>query len=107
MLRDAPNLCFHTDGGFVMGRRGTNAAQIGPLVATNGDVAERLLYAALGVLGESPAFVDVPLCNSAADALSTRLGFKKQRELIRQYRGPNRYPGDCRKIYGIAGPELG
>lgn len=107
VLRDSPELCFQTDGGFVMGRRGTLATQIGPLVATDAAVAERLLRAALNSLGNAPALIDVPLCNAAADSLSTRLGFEKQRELIRQYRGPNRFPGNYQGIFAIAGPELG
>lgn len=107
LLRDAPELCFQTDGGFVMGRHGANATQIGPLVANHPEAAERLLAAALGAVGDAAALIDVPLCNAAADALSKRHGFEAQRELIRQYRGPNRHPGDREKIFAIAGPELG
>src|ERR1051326_1198836 len=43
LLRDAPEFCLQTDGGFVMGRRGTIAPQIGPLVARDIAIAETLL----------------------------------------------------------------
>lgn len=107
LLREAPELCFQTDGGFVMGRRGTIATQIGPLVATDSAVAERLATATLRAIGDSSAIMDVPLNNPAADKLSANLGFQTQRELIRQYRGPNRYPGEPLRIFAIGGPELG
>ena len=107
LLRDAPDLCFQTDGGFVMGRRGATATQIGPLVASDAAVAEKLLLAALSAAGNAAVLLDVPLCNKRADFLSTKLGFAKQRELIRQYRGPNHSPGDYGQIFAIAGPELG
>lgn len=107
LLRDAPELAFQTDGGYVMGRRGTNAAQIGPLVALSVETAEFLLVAALRVAGGATTLIDVPMCNDNAVGLSARFGFARQRELIRQYRGPNRFPGDPQRVYGIAGPELG
>lgn len=107
LLRDAPELALQTNGGYVMGRRGANATQIGPLVAPSEAVAERLLLAALGAAGNVPTLIDVPVPNREADALSTRHGFTQQRELIRQYRGPNRFPGKVSAIFGIAGPELG
>jgi hypothetical protein len=107
LLRNTPGLCFQTDGGFVMGRPGATATQIGPLVATDRLAAERLLHAVLRLIPEGPALLDVPLCNAEADQLSTRLGFQKQRELIRQYRGPNCFPGDYRSIFASAGPDLG
>jgi GNAT superfamily N-acetyltransferase len=107
LLRDAPDLCFQTDGGFVMGRRGMTATQIGPWVAENESVAERLLCAVLDAIGNAPVILDVPMCNRRADFLSTKFGFQKQRELIRQHRGPNSHPGDPSQVFGIAGPELG
>ncbi|MSR65646.1 MAG: GNAT family N-acetyltransferase [Verrucomicrobiae bacterium] len=107
LLRDAPEYCFQTDGGFVMGRRGTTAAQIGPLVARNTAAAERLLANVLRSVGNSPVILDVPMCNQAAVALSARVGFQKQRELIRQVRGTNRFPGDLQQIFGITDTELG
>jgi len=107
LLRDSPELCFQADGGFVMGRRGTTATQIGPLVAADAVVAERLLLTALQAIGSAPVILDVPLCSPAGDALSKRLGFQTQRELIRQYRGPNRFPGQVQGVFAIAGPELG
>lgn len=92
--------------GFVLGRDGREAGQIGPLVANGEAVAQVLLAAALG-RGGAPVYVDL------ADHATTLSGwletheFVFQRPFTRMVHGPDPAPGDGRRVFLVAGPELG
>ena len=92
--------------GFVLGREGREARQIGPLVARDESTAMALLQSAL-------AAVAAPLYADAADH-APRLqewllaqGFVFQRPFTRMVHGGERAPGNEKLVYLVAGPELG
>jgi GNAT superfamily N-acetyltransferase len=97
--------------GFVLGRPGRVATQIGPLVATDAPTAVALLDAALAAV-PGPALADVPDAQAdLRDALAAR-GFAAQRpfvRLVRAGRGARApvAPGDPSLVRLVAGPELG
>jgi ribosomal protein S18 acetylase RimI-like enzyme len=92
--------------GFVLGRDGREACQIGPLVAVNAEAARRLLARALSSI-EGPAYVDVVDREPPLVAWIESLGFAFQRPFTRMVRGAPRAPGDETLVFCPAGPELG
>ncbi len=97
--------------GYVLGRDGRQACQIGPLVAADDDIATALLSDALaGVPG--PVFMD--LCGHRSALRHTWLarGFEPQRPFTRMVWAPaavktHKAPGDPAPCVLVAGPELG
>ncbi len=92
--------------GFVLGRDGHEAQQIGPLVCDDPVLVPALLDAALSSI-EGPIYLDAadhhgPLL----DALAER-GFAEQRPFTRMLHALDRAPGDERRVFLVAGPELG
>ena len=107
-----PGLCFAVGAGdevqgFVIARHGANAVQVGPWVARDAAVAERLLLALLGRIGGRKVFVDVVEPNAPANAIMRRHGFTVQRTLTRMFLGENAHPGDPPLVFGISSPEKG
>lgn len=93
-------------GGFALGRPGSSAFQMGPVVAESPEVAAELMAAFLeGV--EGPVIADFPDPNSAVRDLLRELGFVPSRVLCRMFLGTNRSPGDPRRIFCLAGFEWG
>lgn len=97
--------------GYVLGRPGRVATQIGPLVATDAATGVALLDAALAAV-PGPVFVDVPDAQpQQREALAAR-GFTVQRPFTRLVH-PGRHaaappaPGDASIVRAVAGPELG
>ena len=93
--------------GYIMVRRGSNRHYIGPWVADNVEVGQCLWRWALSRIPGEPFFVDVCLANPEADVVVPKRLFPLQRQLNRMVRGENRYPGQPRRVFGIAGPEVG
>jgi GNAT superfamily N-acetyltransferase len=93
--------------GFVLGRDGREARQIGPLLADAPDVAQRLLHAALQSVAGCAVYVD--LLDRHADLLPwlQQQGFAFQRPFTRMVRGATEAPGEPSTIVLAAGPELG
>lgn len=92
--------------GFLLGRDGRQAVQLGPLVARDEQTALRLLSQALRAL-EPPLYVDVV---DHAPALREWLeghGFRFERPFTRMVRGAERAPGNEKLLFLLAGPELG
>jgi len=112
--------------GFVFGRPGREATQIGPLVANDRPTAIALLEAALAGVS-SAVYVDAPECHAPWRAALQAMGFGLQRPFTRMIRpararrgagspvdparvDPPRLdpaPGDPRTLMLVAGPELG
>jgi ribosomal protein S18 acetylase RimI-like enzyme len=91
--------------GFLAGRPGTRAWQIGPCLAAHEAGVMLLANAAHRHAGE-PVFIDIPVQNEAAIATARELGLNVQRQLVRMCRGR---PADERTdhIWASSGPELG
>jgi GNAT superfamily N-acetyltransferase len=92
--------------GFVLGRDGREACQIGPLLADDIDVAQRLLDDVLDTVAH-PVYVDLAdRYRSLLPRLAAR-GFIEQRPFTRMVHGATTAPGDPARVVLVAGPELG
>lgn len=94
------------DRGFVLGRDGRDARQIGPLVAKDEGTARLLLEHALSVV-KPPLYVDVVDHAPHLQAWLRTQGFVFQRPFTRMVHGADRAPGNERAVFLVAGPELG
>jgi GNAT superfamily N-acetyltransferase len=92
--------------GFVLGREGREARQIGPLVARDAEAAKGLLAATLERI-EPPVYVDMVDRDPVTSAWLESLGFAFQRPFTRMVHGAGRAPGEDALIFCPAGPELG
>lgn len=92
--------------GFLLGREGRIATQLGPIVAESEEVAASLAaWAAARVA--SPVIVDVLQRHTVfADWLAAH-GFEKERPYTRMALGRDALFGDPARTVAIAGPELG
>jgi hypothetical protein len=94
-------------GGFVFGRDGREAHQIGPVLADDVGCAKALISAALR---EAPGAVYLDLLDTRKPELLPWLqaqGFAHQRPFTRMVWGGRSAPGDSRHLWAVAGPELG
>lgn len=87
--------------GFILGRDGRQFSHLGPLVASSAETAGTLLDAALTRVA-GPLYLDI-----AEPRAMARAGFAEQRVLTRMVHGAGAAPGDRRKVFVVAGPELG
>jgi hypothetical protein len=93
--------------GFVLGRDGREAHQVGPLVASSEATAQTLIADALQATS-GPVYLD--LLDSRRAALLPWLqaqGFALQRPFTRMVHGCTHAPGDASTVVLAAGPELG
>ena len=101
-----PQAALSDPNGFVLGREGREAQQIGPLIARNERTALALLEQALQNVAP-PVYVDVADHAWAVQQLLHAQGFAVQRPFTRMVHGANRAPGNEQLVYLVAGPELG
>lgn len=99
-------LVSQAKNGFVLGRDGREARQIGPVVASDEQTAMVLLSHALRAVGP-PVYVDVAGHAPALREWLEGRGFWFQRPFTRMVRGTEPAPGEERLVYCVAGPELG
>ena len=92
--------------GFVLGRDGREAFQVGPLVAREESTATRLLSAALLGL-RPPVYVDIADHAPSLQAWAQARGFALQRPFTRMVHGASPAPGEEPLVFCPAGPELG
>lgn len=92
--------------GFVFGRDGREASQIGPLLAADAAVARALIDAALSSL-DGPVYLDLTDRHAELLPWLQSRGFAFQRPFTRMLRGIPATPGDPARIVLVAGPELG
>ena len=92
--------------GFVLGREGREACQLGPLVARDAETAHALLAAGLAKVG-APVYLDLVDRDAAPAAWLQARGFAFQRPFTRMVHGTERAPGNALLVYCPAGPELG
>lgn len=102
--------------GFLLGRDGRTALQLGPLVVEPGgppDLACALLGTALEALRQRTVGLPLTLIVDLRDGqaeLQTWLkerGFAIERPFTRMVRGADGAPGDAARVVLVAGPELG
>lgn len=93
--------------GFGVLRNGAQARYLGPVVAESIAAAGPLIKSLALPLSNEHIIWDIPDPNTCAVELAQRLGFQPQRTLIRMFLGENKWPGDPRKIFALAGPEIG
>jgi GNAT superfamily N-acetyltransferase len=92
--------------GFLLGRNGRSASQIGPLIAEDEDVAQALLTRALPAIG-GPIYVDFADSKTRVLAWLADCGFATQRPLTRMVLGRPSGFDDEKRTFAVAGPELG
>jgi hypothetical protein len=92
--------------GFLLGRDGRQACQLGPLVARDADSARALLAAALARV-PPPIYLDVVDRETGLRAWLEQCGFAFQRPFTRMVHGATYAPGDVALVYCPAGAELG
>jgi ribosomal protein S18 acetylase RimI-like enzyme len=92
--------------GFLLGRDGREARQLGPLAARSSDAARALLAEALAKV-TPPLVLDVVDREPGITAWLKSLGFEFQRPFTRMVHGALVAPGEAGLVYCPAGPELG
>lgn len=92
--------------GFVLGRDGREASQIGPLLAFDASTALGLMADALQPL-PGPVYVDLLDGRDVLQAWLQQQGFVFQRPFTRMVHGRTTAPGEPDAITLAAGPELG
>jgi GNAT superfamily N-acetyltransferase len=92
--------------GFVLGRDGRTAAQVGPLVAEDDDVALGLLGRALSGI-EGPVYIDLLDSSPRVRAWLEASGFSSQRSFMRMCRARASFDDDPGRTVAVMGPEFG
>ena len=92
--------------GFLLGRNGRSASQIGPLIADDDEVAHALLARALPAI-DGPIYIDFADSKARLRRWLKECGFSEQRPLTRMVLGRARGFDDEAATYAVAGPELG
>ena len=95
--------------GFLLGREGREACQLGPLVARSSGAARALLAEALA-RARPPVYLDLADREPALAAWLESLGFRFQRPFTRMVHGAGdapTAPGEAALVVCPAGPELG
>jgi GNAT superfamily N-acetyltransferase len=92
--------------GFLLGRDGRSATQLGPLVAEDDATAQALLARALRGL-KAPVYIDFADAKPESRAWLAAQGFAPQRPLTRMVIGRSQSFDDPARTFAVAGPELG
>ena len=92
--------------GFLLGRDGREACQLGPLVARDADTARALLAYGLART-QPPLYLDLVDREPGLAAWLAERGFLVQRPFTRMVRGAAGAPGNAALVYLPAGAELG
>ena len=95
------NIC-----GYLLGRDGREARQLGPLVAADLPAAQALLAHALERV-PAPLYIDIVDRHADLRSWALMQGFSVQRPFTRMVHGAERAPGDNETVMLVAGPELG
>ncbi len=102
-------LVFERSGritGFLLGRDGRLANDLGPCVADSEETAIALLHSALSKV-KAPVFLDMPAPHAAVGTWLRSAGFTLQRPYSRMLLGRNQPFNEVSRLFAIAGPELG
>jgi len=92
--------------GYLFGRDGREARQLGPLIAADLPTAQALLSHALAQV-PAPLYIDIVDRHTSLRNWALLQGFVVQRPFTRMVHGAERAPGDNETVMLVAGPELG
>ncbi len=92
--------------GYLLGRDGREARQLGPLVAADLPAAQALLGYALARVS-APLYMDIVDRHTSLRSWALMQGFSVQRPFTRMVHGTERAPGNNETVMLVAGPELG
>jgi len=92
--------------GYLMGRDGRRATQLGPLIADDADTALALLARGLAAV-QGPVYIDLADSKASLRAWLTARGFTSERPLTRMLLRHAKSFDDVTKTFAVAGPELG
>jgi hypothetical protein len=92
--------------GFLLGRNGRSASQIGPLIAEDDDTACALLERALAAIN-GPIYGDFADSKTVVRAWLARCGFVAQRPLTRMLLSRAAGFDDETRTFAVVGPEFG
>lgn len=111
LLAESPAGAFITDGtprpaGFALCRLGSDALQLGPIVAIDPKVGRLLLSTAIAETGKTAHYCDAPTKNTAAETSLRAAGFSSLRPLYRMTLGEKR-TDDLALLWAASGPEKG
>lgn len=108
LARRLPQAALVSESGFILGRGGREATQIGPLVARDERGARELLAAALREV-KPPVYLDLLDARQETRMWLEERGFTFQRPFTRMVctTGDAVAPGNAALIHCPAGPELG
>jgi len=98
--------CVVEGKGFLLGREGRAATQLGPIVAEDEDTARALIGFACAHI-DGPVLVDALDRHSGLAGWLEAQGFARERPYTRMALGRDGLFGDPRRLAAIAGPELG
>jgi hypothetical protein len=105
----AAALCVRRNGelaGFLLGRDGRSATQLGPLIAVDDAAALALLRRSLATI-EGPVYIDVADSKSGVAAFLTGCGFVSQRPFTRMLHRRHESFDDTARTFAVVGPEFG
>ena len=107
-----PDLCFvvregATIKGYLIGRVGREAIQLGPIVASTPAVAEQLFRACFRAARGRRIFLDLPVPNRSGCEILERYGFKEQRSFSRMSLGEECPRNETDLVFGTGGAEFG
>jgi ribosomal protein S18 acetylase RimI-like enzyme len=103
----APEYAFVTTEGYCFGRHGFRAEQLGPVVATEEDVARGLVSACRAHNQGRQFLLDAPRHSESWSCWLGSAGFGEERPFVRMFRGSNAWPGIPSQQLAITGPEFG
>jgi GNAT superfamily N-acetyltransferase len=92
--------------GYLLGRDGREARQLGPLIAQDPATAQALFSHALARV-PAPLYADIPDRHASLRNWALQQGFAVQRPFTRMVHGMALAPGDSTSVMLVAGPELG
>jgi ribosomal protein S18 acetylase RimI-like enzyme len=94
-------------GGWGLLRPGADAEYLGPVICFNSTGSLALVSALARKAGNRPVIWDVPDCCKAAEAAALRLGFTRERSLIRMRLGQSLVVNHPGAQFAIADPSVG
>ena len=92
--------------GFLLGRDGRLAAQVGPLIADDDAIAQALLARALAML-DAAVFIDLADTKVQLRSWLEGCGFAAVRPFTRMICGGSQRYDDAQRTYAVIGPEFG